>query len=98
MTHRASRDLEYLYQYIHAESSPAAARWYNGLERAIGSLERFPLRCPAAPEALRAKRALRHLLYGRKPHVYRVVYEIDDADKAVRILTIRHGARDEEVV
>ncbi|HXJ93089.1 MAG TPA: type II toxin-antitoxin system RelE/ParE family toxin [Terriglobia bacterium] len=94
MSRRASRDLEYLYQYIHAESSTAAIRWYNGLEKAIGTLEHFPRRCPAAPEALDANRPLRHLLYGRKPHVYRVVFEIDETDKAVRILTIRHGARE----
>lgn len=94
MTRRASRDLEYLYQSIHAESSRAAIRWYKGLERAIGTLERFPRRCPVAPEALEANRPLRHLLYGRKPHVYRVVFEVDETDRTVRILTIRHGARE----
>jgi toxin ParE1/3/4 len=97
MTQRAARDLEYLYQYIHAESSPAAACWYNGLEEAIGPLERFPRRGRIAPEEIKAKRPLRHLLYGRKPHLFRVVYEIDELDKAVRILTIRHGAREEGV-
>lgn len=97
LTRRASRDLEYLYQYIHAESSPTAARWYNGLERAIRTLECFPRRCPSAPEALKARRPLRHLLYGRKPYVYRVIYEIAESYKTVHILTIRHGARDEEI-
>jgi toxin ParE1/3/4 len=97
ITQRAARDLEYLYQYIHAESSPAAARWYNGLEEAIGTLERFPRRCRIAPEGTKSKRPLRHLLCGCKPHVFRVVYEIDELDGAVRILTIRHGVREEEV-
>jgi toxin ParE1/3/4 len=95
MTARATRDLDYLYQQIHAAESLAAARWYNGLEEAIYTLERFPRRCPVAPEARKAKRPMRHLLYGAKPHVYRVLYEIDEPHKAVRVLTIRHGAMDE---
>jgi hypothetical protein len=67
------------------------------LEEAIGMLERFPRRCRIAPEGIKAKRPLRHMLYGSKPHVFRIVYEIDDLDKAVRILTIRHGAREQAV-
>jgi mRNA-degrading endonuclease RelE of RelBE toxin-antitoxin system len=35
----------------------------------------------------------RHLLYGKKPHVYRVLYEVDEERQAVWVLTIRHGAR-----
>jgi plasmid stabilization system protein ParE len=34
LTLRAERDLEYLYQRISAAESVAAARWFNGLERA----------------------------------------------------------------
>lgn len=49
MTARATRDLDYLYQQIHGAESLAAARWYNGLEKAIYTLERFPRRCPVAP-------------------------------------------------
>ena len=36
---------------------------------------------------------LRHLLYGRKPHVYRVIYRIVERSGEVQILHIRHGAR-----
>ena len=39
------------------------------------------------------KREMRHLLYGNKPHVYRVIYEIDERQSTVWVLTIRHGAR-----
>jgi toxin ParE1/3/4 len=90
---RAARDLEALYLEKNAHDSVAAARWYNGLESAIGTLAASPHRCPAAPEAGRLKRTLRHLLYGRKPHVYRVIYETDEVRQIVFILTIRHGAR-----
>jgi toxin ParE1/3/4 len=94
LTLRAGRDLDDLYQQIRGAESPAAARWYNGLEKAIRTLERLPRRCPVAPEAGKVKRQLRHLLYGRKPHVYRVLYEIDEPHRVVHVLTIRHGARD----
>ena len=39
------------------------------------------------------KRKLWHLLYGKKPHVYRVIYEIDEHRRTVWVLTIRHAAR-----
>lgn len=38
---------------------------------------------------------LRHLLYGSKPDVYRVIYEIDEARELVSVITIRHSAMDD---
>jgi toxin ParE1/3/4 len=90
---RASRDLEILYKEKQFAESHAAARWYNGLEDAVSALASFPLRCPVAPEARTGKRKLRNLLYGNKPHVYRVIYEVDERRKAAWVLHIRHGAR-----
>ncbi len=90
---RAVRDLEILYLEKNAAESHAAARWYNELELAVYGLASYPQRCPVAPEARRMKRELRNLLYGRKPHVYRVIYEVDEGRQAVSVLTIRHGAR-----
>jgi mRNA-degrading endonuclease RelE of RelBE toxin-antitoxin system len=90
---RASRDLEILYREKNAAESHGAARWYNGLEEAVYALASFPKRCPVAPEARKAKRKLRNLLYGKKPHIYRVIYEVDEARQAVWVLHIRHGAR-----
>jgi toxin ParE1/3/4 len=95
LTGRAKRDLKYLYLKINAAESLAAGRWFNGFEDAISGLARNPRRCPVAPEGRRAKRPLRHLLYGNKPHVYRALYEIDEAHQAVQVLTIRHGAMEE---
>jgi toxin ParE1/3/4 len=94
LTRRAERDLNDLYQFLSAEHSDVASRWLNGLEKAISKLERFPRRCSLAPESRRASRRLRHLLYGTKPNIYRVVYEIDETHRIVWVLTIRHGARD----
>jgi plasmid stabilization system protein ParE len=95
LTLRAERDLDYLYQRISAGDSAEAARWFNGLEAAIYTLERFPRRCPVAPESKRTKRRLRHLLYGAKRDVYRIIFEVDERRKTVRILAIRHTAMDE---
>jgi toxin ParE1/3/4 len=90
---RAARDLEILYKEKNAAESHAAARWYNGLEDAVYALASYPNRCPVVPEARRVKRKLRHLLYGKKPHIYRVIYEVDDGRQTVWVLHIRHGAR-----
>jgi toxin ParE1/3/4 len=90
---RAARDLETLYVEKNAAESQAASRWYNGLEEAVYALATYPNRCTVAPEGRKLRRELRHLLYGNKPHVYRVIYEVDERRQTVWVLTIRHGAR-----
>lgn len=91
LTARAERDFASLYEEIHVAESGAARKWYMGLKKAILSLEEMPHRCPATPE----NRQLRHLLYGRKPHVYRVIFRILEKQKRVDVLHLRHGARRE---
>ena len=86
---RAVKDLDSIFQFIQAEQSEMAATWFNGLQQAIRSLSSLPHRAPATSESS----SLRHLLYGSKPHVYRVIYFTDDTKKTVTVLTIRHGAR-----
>ena len=86
---RAQRDLALLFDYGYAEESAAALRWYQALKREILTLEETPNRCPVAPES----KKLRHLLYGRKPHVYRVIDRVLEQRKCVEVLHIRHGAR-----
>jgi plasmid stabilization system protein ParE len=86
---RAQRDLALIFDVIHAEDSEAAVKWYEGLKDAILSLEEHPERCPQTPENAK----LRHLLYGHKPYVYRVIYRITEKSKQVDVLHIRHGAR-----
>jgi toxin ParE1/3/4 len=89
VTARAERDLVLLFDAINAERSDAALKWYKGLKKAILSLEEQPNRCPETPENAK----LRHLLYGHKPHVYRVIYRVTEKTKQVDVLHIRHGAR-----
>ncbi|MGO4883492.1 MAG: type II toxin-antitoxin system RelE/ParE family toxin [Bryobacteraceae bacterium] len=61
------------------------------LEDAISSLAEFPRRCPLAPENTSFPFEVRHLLYGSKPHVYRILFTIQG--NTVRVLHIRHGRR-----
>jgi toxin ParE1/3/4 len=89
ITSRAERDLSHLYGQIDAEQSDAALEWYRGLKEAILSLEEQPNRCPVT----RKSDKLRHLLYGRNPHIYRVIYRVLERQKHVEVLHIRHGAR-----
>jgi toxin ParE1/3/4 len=97
LTLLAELDLDYLYKRISADDSKAAARWFNQFDEAIYSLENLPRRCPVAPESKISKRQLRHLLYGTRRDVYRVIYEIDESHKLVRVVTIRHAAMDKFV-
>ena len=90
---RAVRDLEFLYIEKNAAESDAAVRWYNNLEKAINTLKLRPGRCSVIPESASAKVTLRHMLYGKKPHVYRVIYEVHETRRLVLVLTIRHGSR-----
>jgi plasmid stabilization system protein ParE len=87
---RAQRDLRRLYQTIDAANSKLAHQWFNGLENAILSLGEFPARCPTIPE----NPDLRHLLYGHKPYIYRIIYAIDHRARVVTVLHIRHGAQE----
>lgn len=88
---RAERDLWIIYESIGARSSDAAFKWYAGLRDAIRTLSNTPNRRPTTPEDAN----LRHLLYGRKPHIYRGIYRVLEESMQVHILHIRHGARQE---
>ena len=86
-TRTAEREAFAAYRHIARSSPVNAAKWYNGLERAIRSLERFPRRCPRAPEGEVFEEEIRHLLFG----AYRIQFVI--RNKTVYVLHIRHGAR-----
>lgn len=39
------------------------------------------------------KRKLRNLVYGKKPHADRVIYEVEEGRQSLRVLDLRRGAR-----
>ncbi|MGA9658322.1 MAG: type II toxin-antitoxin system RelE/ParE family toxin [Asticcacaulis sp.] len=86
---RAVRDLRRIYTEINAANSTLAQNWFTGLEAAVLGLETFPLRHAVAPE----KPDLRHLLYHSRTYVYRIIYAVDEDQRCVKVLHIRHGAR-----
>ena len=87
---RALRDLDHVYARIEAASSTQAALWFARMEQAIFSLETLPQRGARVPEDA----GLRQLLHGRKPYIYRVIYEVDVAAATVYVLHIRGPRRD----
>ncbi len=86
---RALWDMEAIYEFIEADASERAFAWFNDLAETIYSLERFPERGEVVPES----KKLRHLLFGRKPNTYRIMYAVDKRNRVVNVLHIRHGAR-----
>lgn len=89
----AEAELEALYLWVVARAPQQGAKRFNGLERAVLSLDRLPKRCPVAPESINPDQPVRVLSYGRKPHVYRVFFTVNDTAQTVRVVHIRHPAR-----
>lgn len=89
----AEAELEELYLWVVARAPQHGAKWFNGLERAVLSLDRYPKRCPVAPESIDPNHPVRVLSYGRKPHAYRVFFTVDDSARVVRVVHVRRGAR-----
>lgn len=94
LTDRAARDLAAIHEFILAPHVGRAAVWFDGLERRIALLAELPERGTIVPE----QPELRQILYGRRPHRYRVIYRIDAAQRVVRVIHIRHGARSRAAV
>lgn len=89
LSKRAELDLKSIFEFIHAADSQAAAKWFNGLEKTISSLATLPERGMLTDY----DSTLRYVLYGNKPHFYRILYRIDEKSRTVAIRHIRHGAR-----
>ena len=92
ITEEAERDAHAILDWlISQQAGESGLRWFEGLEKAIASLATFPERCPLAPENEAFPFETRHLLYGRRPHIYRVIFKVEG--DTVYILHIWHGRR-----
>lgn len=87
----AQLDLEDAFLYAAHRAPETAARWLRRFEEHLKTLRLHPERCGFAPENGKVKRELRQLLFGRKPHVYRIIFTMDG--DIVRVLRIRRAAR-----
>ena len=90
---KAEHDLENIFRHLVQEAPLRGPQWVSGLEESIYSLRKIPERCPIAQQVSRPRVAVRKLLYGRYPHIYKVYFTIES--NTVWILHIRHGARRE---
>ena len=89
----AEAELEELYHWVVARAPQQGAKWFNGLEQAVLSLDQHPKCCPVAPESIDPDQPVRVPSYGRKPHGYRVFFTVDDTARLVRVVHVRRGAR-----
>ena len=78
-----------IHRFIRAEHAPLAQKWFDELEDAILSLSELPQRCLVTPE----DSAHRHLLFGKRSDMYRVLFSIDEENERVLVKTIRHAVR-----
>ena len=83
----AEADTAAIWDYIAQDNPDAATAFILRLEAQIGTLERYPERCPLVAENDLLGTAYRHLLFGN----YRTIFKIIGA--RVIILRIIHGAR-----
>jgi plasmid stabilization system protein ParE len=92
LSDQAQGDIAAIYEWlISQQAGGAGERWFGALRTAIASLASLPSRCPLAAENRDSPAELRQLLYGRRPHVYRILFAIEG--DAVQVLHIRHGRR-----
>ena len=93
LARNAEAGLDELYLWVVDRAPQQGAAWFNGLERAILSLDQHPERCPVAPESIDPDNPVRVLGYGRRPHVYRIFFTVDHSANVVRVVHVRRGAR-----
>lgn len=84
----AKADLFEIRTWLLETSPDYADKWLWGITQAINSLANFPERCPLSPESDAFDIAVRQLLHGKKPHVYRILFTIEE--NTVSILRVRH--------
>ena len=87
ITPAAEADIAEIWDYIAQDNPDTATSFIMRLEEQIGTLERFPERCPYIPENELLGTVYRHLLHGN----YRTVFKI--AGTRVIIMRVLHGAR-----
>lgn len=83
----ASEDLKEIVQYIALDDSSAAARLADRILFHIESASTLPFSNRLVPE--KADESIRESIL--KP--YRIIYQVDEAKKAIHVLRIWHAAR-----
>ena len=87
LTRRAEQDIEEIWSFIAEDSLDQATKFISRLEKQVGSLERFPERCPLIAENELMHTRYRHLVFGN----YRTIFRL--SRQTVYILRVIHSAR-----
>jgi toxin ParE1/3/4 len=88
-TRRARRDYLNIYEFTNATESVAAQIWLQRLEETIRLLAATPRMGSLTHE----DETVRQIIYGNRPRLYRILYDIDDRDQRITVLSIWHGKR-----
>lgn len=91
----AKADANSIYDWVSKKAPLRGPEWFEELLDCMYSLAEMPSRCPLAQEAAEARREIRCLHFGKRRHVYRILYEVEESRRTVWILHIRHGALQE---
>jgi plasmid stabilization system protein ParE len=90
LTRRAEDDAYGIFEPIREVAPASADRWLRGLFVAIQSLADMPARCPIIREADELGHAARHLLYGKRTAVYRIIFDIqEESEEGPRVRVLR---------
>lgn len=87
----AKRDIESQYLFLKQHSPSAAVKWFNGISAAVSALEMMPNLHGIAPESKEFRITIRHAIYGRRKHRYRILFSV--VRDRVHVLHVRHGAQ-----
>ena len=89
---RAARDINDNFNWMAEHSQSRANRWRDRILSTLDTFEENPERFPLAPEDQFYEGAVREFLAGKRPHLFRILFEI--RVETVVILRIRHTKRD----
>ena len=90
----AETDAYAAFERIREAAPMHAEQWLVRLFMAIDTLGQNPARCPVIPEAEELGFSARHLLYGKRRGLYRIIFDIREEERHVRVLRIWHSSRD----
>ena len=86
-TRTAEKDLGDIWDFISKDSPREAEKFVLRIEHQVGTLERYPERCPLIPENEALGTGYRHLLYGD----YRTIFKV--SGRTIHVLRILHGSK-----
>jgi plasmid stabilization system protein ParE len=79
ITSEAKQDANAILEWLLAQQAGErrGLRWFQELKEAIATLSTSPKRCSLARENAAVPFEMRQLLYGRRAHVYRILFTIE---------------------